>query len=177
MKTFLLKNNKVLQIRQGVPNDVAAFIDFVNTCAGQSDFLTFNPGDFGKTAEECNTIEEFLANNKDLYLIGEIDGQIIANLVFRPGKRIKTAHAGEFGITIRKDYWGLGIGQFLIQQLIEWARATNIIRKIDLRVHINNQRGINLYKKMGFQQEGVLKREFCINGIFYDEIIMGLCID
>jgi GNAT superfamily N-acetyltransferase len=58
-----------------------------------------------------------------LFLIAEIGGRIIGNLTFRLGKRPKTAHVGEFGFTVHKNYWGLGIGQLLIKLDLETIKS------------------------------------------------------
>lgn len=81
------------------------------------------------------------------------------------------------GITVRKPYWGLGIGKLLLKYLIDWAKGTGIIRKINLRVRSDNEKAIKLYEKYNFKKEGTLLRDFCINEKFYDSICMGLLID
>jgi RimJ/RimL family protein N-acetyltransferase len=177
MDAHLLKNGDTLIIRVGCPDDAANFVDYIDNCAGQSDFLTFNQGEFSTVEAQRISIEELSNVKNGLFLIAEIGGRIIGNLTFRLGKRPKTAHVGEFGIVVHKNYWGLGIGQLLIEQLIQWARKNRNVRKINLKVRIDNQRGIVLYQKMGFEQEGILKREFYSNGIFFDELTMGLFLD
>lgn len=112
-----------------------------------------------------------------MFLIAEIDGEIIGNLTFRGGQRPRIAHVGEFGISILKKYWGLNIGEFMITYLLEWAKETKEVRKIDLRVRSDNGRAISLYKKMGFEEQGLFKRDFFLDGKFFDSISMGICID
>jgi GNAT superfamily N-acetyltransferase len=70
------------------------------------------------------------------------DASAIGCLNFSGGPRERTAQIGEFGITVRKAYWGLGIGRALIEYLIEWSRNSGVIRKINLKVR-NGQRARN----------------------------------
>jgi RimJ/RimL family protein N-acetyltransferase len=177
MNTYSLKNNDILVIRRGSPEDAANFVDYANTCAGQSDFLTFNQGEFSTVDAQRISIEELTDGKVGLFLIAEIGDRIVGNITFRLGKRPKTAHVGEFGISVHKDYWGFGIGRLLIKSLIKWAQETEHVRKINLKVRTDNQRGIQLYNKMGFEQEGVLRRDFFSNGVFFDAFIMGYCVD
>jgi RimJ/RimL family protein N-acetyltransferase len=177
VKTYLLKKSHALIVRRGTPDDAANFVRYIDVCAGQSDFLTFNKGEFSTVEAQRCSIAELSDSRNGLFLIAEIGGKIIGNLTFRLGKRSKNWHVGEFGITVHKDYWGLGVGRVLIRSLIEWARKMGHVRKINLKVRVDNQRGLELYKKIGFSQEGLLKREVYSNGIFYDAIIMGLCVD
>jgi RimJ/RimL family protein N-acetyltransferase len=81
------------------------------------------------------------------------------------------------GISVRKKYWGLGIGSLLLKVIIEWAKGTQVIRKIDLLTRADNEKAMKLYEKYGFRKEGILTRDMCINGIFYDSVSMGLPID
>jgi RimJ/RimL family protein N-acetyltransferase len=65
----------------------------------------------------------------------------------------------------------------LIKCLINWSKGTGLIRKINLRARTDNTRGKSLYNKLGFIEEGLLKRDFLIDGKFYDSLQMGLIID
>jgi len=78
---------------------------------------------------------------------------------------------------VLRKYWGLGIGTNLVETLIEWAKSSGIIKKINLRVRTDNTRAIRTYKRLGFAQEGVITREFFVYGQFYDAFFMGFKID
>ena len=56
-------------------------------------------------------------------------------------------------------------------------QGTGVIRKINLRVHVNNLRAIKLYERFGFKVEGRITREYSVDGQFYDNLAMGLHID
>ncbi|WP_184311737.1 GNAT family N-acetyltransferase [Anaerosolibacter carboniphilus] len=177
-KVLKLKNGQSMILREAVPEDAEAMITFVNQVAGESDNLTFGPGEFAVTLDqEKSILAEFQQGLNQLFLIGEIDGEIVGNLTFRGGHRPRVAHVGEFGISVLKKYWGLGIGKYLLEYLIDWAREVGFIYKINLRVKEDNEGAIQLYRKMGFREEGRLTRDFCIDGRYYDSIAMGLQID
>ncbi len=65
----------------------------------------------------------------------------------------------------------------MLAYLIEWARQTHVIRKIDLRVRVDNLPAIHLYEKYGFVREGCRTREFYLHGQFVDVFMMGLRLD
>jgi len=44
------------------------------------------------------------------------------------------------GLTIRKLYWGLGTGSFILEFLIEVQKKTGIVRKINLKVRADNEK-------------------------------------
>lgn len=177
MKEINVSDKKII-IRKANKYDAEALIGYLNVIGGESDFLTFGTGQFGSTVQqEEDFIESALEKENALFIIAEVNGKVIGNLNFSGGSRGRTAHAGEFGVSVLKEYWGNGIGEELIKYLISWGRNSGIIRKINLRVRTDNTRGIKLYKKLGFLEEGLIKRDFLINGEFYDSLFMGLLID
>lgn len=177
MKEMIINNQKII-IRKANKSDAEALIEYLNVIGGESDFLTFGPQQFGKDIEaEELFIEDALSKKNALFIVAEAHGKIVGNLNFSGGPRERTAHVGEFGVSVLKEYWGKGIGEELIRSLISWAETSGIIRKIDLLVRTDNKRGISLYKKLGFLEEGRMKREFLIDGEFYDCLVMGLLID
>lgn len=172
------KESEKLIIREANKFDAKALVDYINIIGGESDFLTFGAGEFGKSVkQEEEFIESVLQKKNAVVIIAEIDGKIVGNLGFSGGMRERLAHVGEFGVSVLKEYWGKSIGEELIKYLINWSKNSKIIRKINLRVRTDNTRGIKLYKKLGFLEEGTLKRDFLINGEFYDSLSMGLIID
>lgn len=171
-------NHKKVIIRKVTKSDAKELVEYLNIIGGESDYLTFGAGEFGKSVEQEEAyIENVLKDENALALIAEISGKIVGNLNFSGGPRQRTAHVGEFGLSVLKEYWRNGIGEELIKYLIDWSKASKIIRKINLRVRTDNTRGIKLYKKLGFLEEGIIKRDFLINGEFYDSLVMGLIID
>ena len=178
MKAYRLKNGIELIIRSAAVEDSAEMVSYVQQVGGESDFLTFGPGEMTMTVEdEKSFIESVLKAENRLFIVATIDGKIVGNLGYTGGGRPRIRHTGEFGVSVLKEYWGLGIGETLIKYLIEWSKNTGIVRKINLRVRSDNATGINLYKKLGFKEEGGQSREFYVGGIFYDSIMMGLEID
>ncbi|MGE5627539.1 MAG: GNAT family N-acetyltransferase [Solirubrobacterales bacterium] len=177
MKTLDLKGEKII-IRKAQVEDAEAIIQYLNVIGGESDYLTFGAKGFGRSVKgEEEFIEAALSKKNALFLIAETDGKIVGNLNFSGGVRQRTEHAGEFGVSVLKEYWGKGIGRELVVYLINWSKEHRGIRKINLRVRTDNTRGISLYKDLGFIEEGVIKRDFLISGEFFDSIFMGLIID
>lgn len=177
MKELMINKEKLL-IRKANKSDAKALIEYLSIIGGESDFLTFGLGEFGRTVEQE---EEFIVNilmkNNSLFIIAEINGKVVGNLNFSGGPRQRNAHVGEFGVSVLKEYWGKSIGEELIKYLIDWSGNSEIIRKINLRVRTDNTRAIQLYKRLGFLEEGILKRDFLIDDKFYDSLLMGLFTD
>ena len=170
-----LKNNLWLTLRRAEPKDAEKVLAFLNQVAGESENITFGPGEFELSVEEERAfLQQSAQSPNSLYVIAEIAGEIAGTLSFSAGKRPRLQHAGELGMTVLRRYWNLGIGSRMLAYLIDWARVTTTIRKINLRVRVDNLPAIHLYEKYGFVQEGRLTRELYLHGQFVDAYMMGL---
>lgn len=175
MNKVQIKNGEYILLREAKKEDAKKIIEYIELRAGESDNLTFGPGEFKVSIEEEeNILESAAKSNTTLYLIAELNGEIVGLLNFFNGKRPRTQHSGEFGISVAKQYWGIGIGRSLIEYLIQWAKASGIITKINLHVRTDNVLAIELYEKLGFVVEGRITRNMIIDGIYYDVFAMGL---
>jgi RimJ/RimL family protein N-acetyltransferase len=174
----LLKNHLQFILRRAEPRDAEHLLAYLNQIAGESENLTFGPGEFGLSVQEERAfLLHMVESPTSLYLIAEIAGEIAGTLTFSTGKRPRLQHAGEFGMSILRSYWNLGVGSQMLAYLIEWATHVDAIRKINLRVRVDNLAAIHLYEKYGFVQEGRVTREFSLHGQFVDAYLMGLQLD
>ena len=60
------------------------------------------------------------------------------------------------GLAIDPNFSGKGAGTAMMQAIIDYAQQNHFLR-IVLSVATHNEKAINLYKKMGFIREGILK--------------------
>ncbi|EQK40618.1 acetyltransferase family protein [[Clostridium] bifermentans ATCC 19299] len=178
MKEIKLKNGKTAILRSPIKEDAQAMIDYLNIIGGESDFITFGKNEFSMSVEaEQDYIERInsMYNSKNVLIIIEDEIVGIASITSVQKERMK--HNGTLGISIRKKYWGIGLGSEIMTYLIDWAKSNKITKKINLLVREDNIRGVKLYEKFGFEKEGLLKKDICVNGVYYNTIAMGLYID
>lgn len=69
---------------------------------------------------------------------------------------------------------GKGIGTFAVKALIEHAFYDLNLRRLQLEVLKYNTIALNLYKKIGFVEEGIKRKAVYKNGEYVDELIMAL---
>ena len=100
---------------------------------------------------------------------------LIGNCSVRIDWRNKLGH---IGITIgEKNLWGKGYGTEAMQLLVNYSFQTLNIHKIELQVYDFNTRAIKSYTKLGFKEEGILRKSHYVNGKYVDLIEMGLLKD
>ncbi len=112
-------------------------------------------------------------SSNNLFLVAEVNDRI-AGFSRCEGKKLKRfSHNVEFGVCVLKEYWGCGIGKNLLRESVYWADSNNI-KKISLSVLQTNDKAIELYKKCGFEVEGVLKKDKILSdGNYYHTVLMG----
>lgn len=89
---------------------------------------------------------------------------------FLPG--YKTIH---FSIRISKGYWNKGYGYDSLKAFILYIFNDLKLHRIESKVCAFNHRALHLYKKLGFKEEGVLRKYFRVErGKFEDNIQIGL---
>ena len=76
----------------------------------------------------------------------------------------------EFGISIAKEFWGLGIGRALTEACIECAKEAGYTQ-LELDVVSDNASAISLYKKIGFVEYGRNPKGFNSRISGYQELV------
>jgi len=170
-----LKNGKNLLIRKAKKEDAAELIAYLNLVGGESDNLLFGANEFNMTVEQEEEYIESLKNSStSTLLVGIADGKIICVGSLSAPNRERIAHQGNLGMSVLKEYWGLGVGAQLMSALIDFAKSSDKLEIIHLQVRADNERAIALYKKMGFKEIGMYPKYTKINGEYFDDILMNL---
>ena len=141
---------------------------------GETEYLDREPGEDLLTPEGFEKLiyEDSIAK-KALFLIAVVGGKIVGFTRCIGSKLSRFKHKAEFGICILKEYWGYGIGKELLQNILLWADNQRI-EKITLTAVETNINAIQLYKRFGFIEEGLLiKDRIHRSGNYYNTVIMG----
>lgn len=160
-KEILLKNGTSCILKSPGPKDAAAILELMRKTSEETNYMA-------RYADEINMPlqqeEEFLSSNlksqKDLMVCAVINGEIVANSGINPiGAMERYSHRASFGISTYKAYWGLGIGSHLLEAIMAGSRDMGY-EQLELEVVCDNQRGMALYKKFGFEIYGTREHSF-----------------
>lgn len=110
-------------------------------------------------------------NNSTIFVAGE-NGKLIGYLFVLGGSVKRTKHSAYLVMGILQEYRGQGIGTKLFDKATNWASKHKISR-LELTVVTNNESGVALYKKCGFEIEGTKRNSLMINDRAYDEYYMS----
>ena len=149
MKEYILKNGKKLIIRLAEEKDAEGLLLHINEAGRETDFLGFGKEGYDKDIEhEKKYIKSFTPKN--FMLIAILDEEIC----------------------VQKKAWGIGVGNYLMEYVLEKSKEGGLT-KVNLDVRVDNEKAIHLYEKFGFEKEGTIKKCLLIDGVYYDNYIMG----
>lgn len=176
MKTIILGGQKIT-IRQLYKEDLKnakQFRDFINSFVREDAQIMIN--------KQCTLKEEEgwlkgklddVRKKKTVFLIAEHKNTIVGTTeidlyIWRKN------HIGNFGIIIKKDFRGIGLGACLIKEVIKLAKKQLRPKPKSIRLDVfsTNKPAIELYKKCGFRIVARVPKQIELKGKLVDEIIM-----
>lgn len=161
------------RISKSQPEDAKDLVDYLNYIGKETDFISFKENEFHLSVEEEEKfISESIKHSNGIMLIvrtskNEVIGE---GTCFSNERRHK--HVFTMALTVKKTYWGIGIGSALCTALGLESKKLGCT-KIMLHVYSHNSRAILLYKRLGYKEEGRLQDDALVNGGHVDTIIMS----
>ena len=150
-----------LLIREAEIQDAVHLIDFLNQVGQESDYTTLDD-----------------ASDNQIYLIVLLDNEITGLVSITADFHERIRHIGQVFIVVKRAFWDQGLGKLLLEEAINWAENSGVIRRLELTVQARNERAVHLYQAFGFEIEGVQKRgAYLTEGEFLDVYLMGKLID
>lgn len=107
------------------------------------------------------------------YFIVISEGKVVGWCDVQRADREMFAHRGTLGMGLLPAFRGKGIGKQLIQKAIDAAFACGMTR-IELTVKEPNKNAFELYKRVGFEVEGLQKNTCLIDGEYINSYAMAL---
>lgn len=105
-------------------------------------------------------------------LVAERAGMIVGTTTLTCGEG-RTAHAASMLIFVHDDHVCTGVGSALMAAVLDVADNWLGLRRVSLTVNADNARGIALYRKFGFDVEGVLRADILRAGVLIDSLAMA----
>lgn len=172
-KSIRLKDGRTAILKSPCVKDAEKLLHYIKKTCGETDFLLRYPEEWNITVEqEVEWVNRLRSSPNTLGIACYVDGEVAGNceISFRSG--IKTSHRATVAIAILKDYWNLGIGSALFEELIAAAqkRGTEIM---ELAFIEGNDRARHLYEKFGFRVISQKPNAFKLkDGTYRDEFYM-----
>ena len=171
-KTVLLAVGVELLVRNAVASDARALRETMQRTHAQTDYLLSYPDEQSVDDEqEARSLEETERSGNEVEIVAIIDGRIVGSAgVSAVRSRRKVTHRARFGISILKEYWGMGIGRVLMESCIDSARRAGYAQ-LELEVVADNERAVSLYRCAGFEEYGRNPRGYRSAASGYQELV------
>lgn len=172
---IILKNGKVAVLRNGVESDGSAVLENFNLTHEETDYLLSYPDENSFDSEkEGQFLAQKAKSANEIEIIAFVDGKVAGTAgIDAVGTKYKVRHRAECGISVLKEYWGLGIGRALMEACIQCAKEAGYTQ-LELSVVAENERAIALYQKEGFVEYGRNPRGFRSRISGFQEVVYML---
>ena len=158
-------------------SDAEQFLNLCKKLDTETQFMILEPGERTTTVEQQQAqIERLLPAENRAIFVAEHDGQLVGYLAAFGGEFKRNKHSVYIVIGILQDFTGQGIGTQLFLALEDWAHRQHIHR-LELTVMTHNKAGIALYKRQGFEIEGMKRHSLLVNGLYVDEYYMAKLLE
>ena len=171
-QVILLKNGVECCLRNGMESDAQAVLDNFHLTHGETDYLlTYPDENCFDVMQESQFLKEKSESKNEIEIVAVVNHAVVGTAgVEAVGKKHKVRHRAELGISVAKEFWGLGIGQALTAACIECARAAGYIQ-LELSAVAGNARALSMYKKAGFVEYGRHPKGFHSRLAGFQEVI------
>lgn len=167
-----MDKKKLFVIKRAQPEDAVALLEYLKCVGSETDNLSF--GSEGVPLDvkaETQYLAAQVESKDNVQFLAWADGQIIGTASLNRKPR-RMRHRGEFGISLRKEYWGCGAASALMETILTFAEE-NGFEQINLEVRSDNLRAIRLYEKFGFRKLCTFPAFFKLNGKYIDFDLMN----
>ena len=162
-------------VRKAINTDAAQIIEVMKN-AEQSGYMLYDPGEREVSATGLAKLIEALNRQiKSGFFVAVENDEVIGYLMIQHEKSNRVSHRAGIAVGVHSESRGKGVGTLLFQHIISWAKDVELHR-LELTVIATNDRAVHLYKKVGFEVEGVKKDSLWVNNEFIDEYYMALLV-
>ena len=160
-QSITLKDGRTCVLRNGTAQDGAEVLEIFLRTHAQTDYLKTYPDESRMTAEEeAGFLQRTAESDCEIEILAELGGKIVGTAgIGSLGRQEKVRHRAEFGISVDRAFWGLGIGRALTEACIACAKKAGYLQ-LELEAVAENDHAIALYKSAGFTEYGRNPRGF-----------------
>jgi len=164
------KSGKKFSLQKPNLNQVQELLEFTNRLIEEDTFLnlTGKPISF---LSERRWLEDRLKEiaRGDNYFAWAFNEKRMVGSVSVIRAKTRSSHVGEIGLMVDKDFRGEGLGQFLLEFILQVAKKMKM-QIVIVEVFADNVAALVLYKKFGFKEYGRLPKGLLRQGKYSDQI-------
>ena len=112
-------------------------------------------------------------NERMVQLVALHQGAVVGNIGLEQFSRIRRSHAGSLGMAVAVAWQGQGVGSQLLATALDIADNWMNLHRVELSVYADNEAAIALYRKFGFETEGLFRDYAVRDGQWVDTLSMA----
>lgn len=168
-------NDRLFVIERARPGDAAALLEYLKIIGGETENLSFGSEGVPLSVEQERAYLQSQAESTDnAQYLAKVNGEIIGTASLNR-KYNRMRHRAEFGISLKKAWWGCGAASALAEAILAFAKESGV-EQLNLEVRSDNARAIRLYEKLGFRKLCTFPAFFKIDGREIDFDLMNLAL-
>jgi ribosomal protein S18 acetylase RimI-like enzyme len=171
LREFEAKDGRKVILRTPTWGDLDDMLEFINSLVEEEAMILM---EVKQTREqEVDWLARALSNmekDRQVRVVAEVDGRMVGQCEVALGSGRKS-HVGTLGISVKRGYRDVGIGQGLMREAERHAARLGL-EKIKLEVFATNERAIHVYEKMGYSVVGRVPGEIKHKGEYVDSLYM-----
>lgn len=99
--------------------------------------------------------------------------KVVGNIALITAQAPRRRHAAEVAMAVHDDWQGQGLGYALLSETLNLADQWMNLQRVELEVYTDNERGVRLYERCGFEIEGTFKNYAFRDGQYVDVYAMA----
>jgi RimJ/RimL family protein N-acetyltransferase len=120
----------------------------------------------------ASTATRLPENDRFFFVIENLDGEIVGSISTH---ECNPRHGTfGYGLGIRREHYRKGYASEAILLLLRHFFRERRYQKVTAHVYSFNEPSLQLHERLGFQQEGRLRRMFFVDGAAVDDVIFGM---
>jgi len=163
---------KTYTIRRATPADAGALVELGKTVSSEPEAWLITDSGWRNVGEERRYLRAVRRSLHAAVFVAENEEGIVGRLSLARDSHPASHHVADLGLMVAAGHRRRGIGRSLLEQAVEWARASEI-EKLELHVFPHNEPAIKLYEQFGFEREGVRRDHFRRGGRLVDAVLMA----
>jgi len=171
LREFEARDGRRVVLRTPTWEDLDDMLDFINSLVEEEAMILM---EVKQTREqEVDWLARGLSNmekGRHVRVVAEVDGRMVGQCEVALGSGRKS-HVGTLGISVKRGYRDVGIGQELMGEAEKHAAKFGA-EKIKLEVFAINDRAIHVYENRGYRAVGRVPGEIKYKGEYVDALYM-----
>ena len=142
---------EVVDVRPAEVTDAAQLLALLAQLGRESNTFTVDDGieELSET-DEAEQIERISGTTTNVIFVAVLGDRLIGVSTVQASTDFSAAQ-GEVGVAVLKEFWGMGLGTALVEEILDWARNYSSLERLVLTVQLRNTRAAKLYQHLGYE--------------------------